>query len=151
MKRISVITVIIMAPLLVAALWMDRQPSHRAYEGTVPATPSDSVPVSGREIIPSEGELRNPVPQSATSVAEGKALFDINCAMCHGLASAEPGRVGQRFKPPPPGLGHDMLKGLSDTALFRMITFGFGRMPPFQDKLEPLERWKLVNFLRTRP
>ena len=27
---------------------------------------------------------------------------------------------------------------------------GFGRMPPFKEKLSPQERWHLVNFLRTR-
>jgi hypothetical protein len=38
----------------------------------------------------------------------------------------------------------------SDAAFFKAITFGFGRMPPFKDKLSPRERWDLVNFLRTR-
>jgi hypothetical protein len=43
-----------------------------------------------------------------------------------------------------------MVKGLSDPTIFKAITFGFGRMPAFQDKLMPGERWNLVNFLRTR-
>jgi mono/diheme cytochrome c family protein len=43
-----------------------------------------------------------------------------------------------------------MLKGLSDAAIFKAITLGFGRMPAFKDKLTPEERWNLVNFVRTR-
>ncbi|HEX9137171.1 MAG TPA: cytochrome c [Nitrospirota bacterium] len=43
-----------------------------------------------------------------------------------------------------------MVKGLSDSTIFKAITFGFGRMPAFQDKLMSAERWNLVNFLRTR-
>ncbi len=43
-----------------------------------------------------------------------------------------------------------MVKGLSDATIFKAMTFGFGRMPVFQDKLSPRERWCLVNFLRTR-
>jgi mono/diheme cytochrome c family protein len=39
---------------------------------------------------------------------------------------------------------------LGDAQIFKAVTFGFGRMPPFKDKLEPQERWELVNFLRTR-
>lgn len=151
MNRISFLAVMVVTPLLMAALWMDRQPSHRPYEPPVLSQPQGSVPVSGREVMPREGELRNPVPPTAASQAEGKTLFDINCAMCHGRTSAQPGVVGQRIKPPPPGLGHDQMQERSDTAIFRAITFGFGRMPPFKDKLDSQERWKLVNYLRTRP
>jgi mono/diheme cytochrome c family protein len=80
----------------------------------------------------------------------GKALFETNCLICHGQTSAERGPVGKKLIPPPPGLDHDMVKGLSDSTIFKAITFGFGRMPVFQDKLTPEERWNLVNFLRTR-
>jgi hypothetical protein len=43
-----------------------------------------------------------------------------------------------------------MVNGLSDSTIFKAITFGFGRMPVFKDKLLPEERWSLVNFIRTR-
>jgi hypothetical protein len=43
-----------------------------------------------------------------------------------------------------------MVQGLSDSTVFKAVTFGFGRMPAFRDKLTPDERWSLVNFLRTR-
>jgi mono/diheme cytochrome c family protein len=70
--------------------------------------------------------------------------------MCHGQTSARPGAVGTRLKPPPPGLNRELVQGRSDSHIFNAITNGFGRMPPFKDKLAPLERWDLVNFLRTR-
>jgi mono/diheme cytochrome c family protein len=38
----------------------------------------------------------------------------------------------------------------SDSHIFKAITFGFGRMPPFKDKLTQNERWELVNYLRSR-
>jgi hypothetical protein len=47
-------------------------------------------------------------------------------------------------------LDHNLLQRLDDAAIFKAITLGFGRMPSFQDKLTPSERWDLVNFLRTR-
>jgi mono/diheme cytochrome c family protein len=150
MKRIPRVVIFVAAPLLMAALWMDRQPSYKPYQAPVLTPPAGSVPVSGREIIPEEGELRNPVAATPTSLAQGKALFEINCAICHGQSPAEPGPVGMKLKPPPPGLNHEMVGDLSDSAIFRAVTFGFGRMPPFQDKLTPRERWNLVNFLRTR-
>jgi mono/diheme cytochrome c family protein len=150
MKRVAKLAILATAPLLMAALWMDDQPSYKPYEAPVLYPPVGSVPVSGKEIVSREAELHNPVTPNAASLAQGKTLFDINCAMCHGVTSDKTGRVGQRLKPPPPGLAPEMVQGLSDSAIFKAITFGFGRMPPFQDKLIPQERWDLVNFLRTR-
>jgi mono/diheme cytochrome c family protein len=138
------------APLLTAALWMDDQPSYRAYKAPILLAPAGSVPVSGRETTGKEAGKQNPLPSSAATVAQGKALFEINCAMCHGPTSSKPGPVGQKLTPPPPGLGRDMVQGLSDQDIFKALTNGFGRMPTFRDKLTVLERWSLINYLRTR-
>jgi mono/diheme cytochrome c family protein len=150
MKQIAKLVVLIVAPMLIAAIWLDNQQSYKPYKAPVLAPPAGAVPVTGREIVSQESELRNPVPPTPASVAAGKALFEINCLICHGQTSAERGPVGKKLVPPPPGLDHDMVKGLSDSAIFKAVTFGFGRMPFFQDKLTPRERWNLVNFLRTR-
>ncbi len=150
MKRCSRLVVLAAVPLLVAAIWMDDQQSYKPYKAPVLAPPAGAVPVEGRELVTQESEPTNPVPATAESLAEGKKLFETNCLMCHGQTSAERGPVGKKLVPPPPGLDQDMVKGLSDSAIFKAITFGFGRMPAFKDKLTPLERWNLVNFLRTR-
>jgi mono/diheme cytochrome c family protein len=133
-----------------AAIWMDQQPSIKPYQAPVLTPPAGSVPVSGKEIVSQQTELKNSVTPTTASLAQGKILFDINCAMCHGQTSAKPGPVGLKLTPPPPGLGQELVRGLSDATIFKAITFGFGRMPPFQSGLTPQERWQLVNFLRTR-
>jgi len=150
MKRIAKLAVLAAAPLLLAALGMDEQPSYKPYESPVLTPPPGAVPVSDREVVSRQAEPANSVPPTGESVARGAALFDINCAMCHGDTSSELGRVGQKIKPPPPGLAPPLVQALSDADIFKALTFGFGRMPPFQDKLSPQERWDLVNFLRTR-
>ena len=150
MRHLSKLVILAAAPLLMAALWMDNQPSYKPYQAPLLSPPSDSVPITGREIVSQDSELKNPLTPNPASLAQGKALFAINCAMCHGQTSAERGPVGRKFTPPPPGLDHDLVRERSDTHIFKAITFGFGRMPPFKDKLSPRERWDLVNFLRTR-
>jgi mono/diheme cytochrome c family protein len=150
MKHISMLVVLVAAPLLMAAIYMDDQQSYKPYKAPVLSAPVGAVPVTGREIVSQESELRNPAAPTAASLSRGKTLFETNCAMCHGETSAERGGVGKKLVPPPPGLDHDMLKGLSDAAIFKAITLGFGRMPLFKDKLTPEERWSLVNFVRTR-
>ncbi len=150
MKRILMLVILVAAPLFMAAIWMDDQQSYKPYKAPAPASPAGSVPISGKEIVSQGAEYKNPVAPSEASVSRGKALFDINCVICHGQTSSERGPVGKKLVPPPPGLDHDMVKDLSDSAIFKAVTFGFGRMPSFQSKLSPEERWALVNFLRTR-
>jgi mono/diheme cytochrome c family protein len=150
MKRFTRLAILTAAPWLMAAIWMDEQPAYKPYKPPILAPPKGSVPVTGKEIVSREAPLRNPVPATAESLAQGKTLFDINCAMCHGHTSAERGPVGKKLTPPPPGLDHELLQSLGDADIFKAITFGFGRMPPFQEKLTPQERWNLVNYLRTR-
>ncbi len=147
---LKLIVLFAVVPFLMAAIWMDDQQSYKPFKAPVLAPPSGAVPVTGREIVSQESELRNPVPPSIASLEEGKALFETNCVICHGQTSAERGPVGKKLVPPPPGLDQGMVKDLSDSVIFKAITFGFGRMPVFQDKLTPQERWNLVNFLRTR-
>ncbi len=150
MKRVAKAVILVAAPLLTAAIWLDKQPSYKPYQAPVLVPPAGSVPVSGKELVPQEAAQKNPFASTEASLAAGKALFETNCVMCHGQTLAERGPVGKKLTPPPPGLDHDMVQGLSDGTIFTAITQGFGRMPPFQDKLTPRERWELVNFLRTR-
>ncbi len=150
MRHLFKLAILAVAPLLTAALWMDRQPSPKPYQAPVLTSPAGSVPVSGKEIVPQDSELKNPLTPTAASLAQGKALYTINCAMCHGISSTERGPVGKKLKPPPPGLDHDLVRERSDAHIYKAITFGFGRMPAFKDKLSPMERWNLVGYLRTR-
>jgi mono/diheme cytochrome c family protein len=150
MTRISKLMIILVVPLLMAAIWLDDQQSYKPYEAPVLSPPAGAVPTTGKEIISQDSVVKNPVASTPESLAEGKTLFETNCLICHGRTSAARGPVGNKLNPPPPGLDHDMVNGLNDSTIFKAITFGFGRMPAFQDKLQPGERWSLVNFLRTR-
>jgi mono/diheme cytochrome c family protein len=150
MKPLARMVILVFAPLLMAALWMDQQPTFKPYAEPVLVPPVTAVPFSGTAIVSPAADLQNPVTASVASLAQGKTLFANNCALCHGETSLQPGLVGNKLKPPPPGLNRELLKERSDSQLFKAISNGFGRMPPFKSKLAPLERWHLVNFLRTR-
>ena len=150
MRRIAVIVILLASPLLLAALWMDHQPSYKPYQTPVLVPPATAVPFSSTEIVSPQAELKNRVQPSEASLSNGKKLFNINCAMCHGQTPGKPGPVGAKLKPPPPGLDREMVESLTDSLIFGAITNGFGRMPPFKGKILPSERWDLINFLRSR-
>lgn len=149
-KSFSILAIVAAMPLLMAAIWMDKQPSPKPYQAPVLAAPAGSVPITGKEQITQGSALANPIAPNPVSLERGQELFTINCAMCHGSTSAERGPVGKKLSPPPPGLDQELVRARSDAHIFKAVTFGFGRMPPFKDKLSPGERWELVNFLRTR-
>ena len=150
MKRIARVIILAAAPLLMASYWMDKQPSYKPYQAPVLGPPAKAVPFSGTEIVPGQAGLQDLPPPTEASLGQGKALFAINCAMCHGQTSAKPGPVGSKLIPPAPGLNPDLLQQRSDSHILNAITNGFGRMPPFKDKISPRERRDLINFLRTR-
>lgn len=150
MRHILKLVILAAAPLLMAALWMDRQPSYKPYQEPVMLPSAGSVPVTGREVVSQDTEPRNPVAPTRESLSQGKILFAINCAMCHGISSAESGPVGKKLTPQPPGLDRNLVRDRSDAHIYRAISLGFGRMPPFKNKLTQQERWEVINFLRTR-
>src|SRR3989304_3196243 len=115
MKRISKLIILVAAPVLTAAIWMDAQQPYKPYKAPILTPPAEAVPVSGRELVSRDAEFKNPVAPTTTSLSQGKTLFDTNCAMCHGQTSAERGLVGKKLVPLPPSLDPNMVKGLSES------------------------------------
>lgn len=148
MNRPSRWILVALAPLLMAAWWMDRQPSFGPYEEPLLAPPPTAVPTAGKEVVSWQSALTNPVPPEDASRQRGAALYRINCALCHGEGGKGTGPVGNKLVPPAPVLDQARVRALSEGDIFKRITLGFGRMPPFQGKLTTAERWDLVNYLR---
>ena len=63
--------------------FMEIQPSFFAQEDPLPL-PARSIPVQGGVSIVGLGAPVNPVAADEASIARGKELYDINCALCHG-------------------------------------------------------------------
>lgn len=128
---------------------MHDQPSIKPQEAPRRTAPAEAVPVQGKLIVSWQSQLSNTVPKSEASVQRGEKLFQINCAMCHGTRDGHSGKIGSKFVPPPPDLHDPRIRALSDGDIYKRISLGFGRMPPFQLALSATDRWHLVNYLRS--
>jgi len=98
--------------------------------------------------------LRNPLKPTAAILAAGKALFDENCAVCHGAAGRGDGPGAKGLDPAPAVLaGLSRMPIASDGFYFWTISEGGiqfqGAMPPFQGTFKDEDIWKIVLFLRT--
>lgn len=111
--------------------------------GELPAnTPVETGLRDGRS-VPS-----NPLPLSQDLLNRGQQRFKIYCLPCHGMAGFGDGMVVQRGFPAPPSYHIDRLLKTRDGDLFKVITHGFGRMPPFGKRIEPRDRWAIVAYVR---
>jgi cytochrome c6 len=83
-------------------------------------------------------------PQAAAP-ADGKALYDKKCAMCHGANGvAKPTAKGSaNFNDPA------WQKATTDEAIVKVTLEGKGKMPKYEGKLTPEEIAKIVAHIRT--
>ncbi|RME42573.1 MAG: cytochrome c, partial [Chloroflexi bacterium] len=78
-------------------------------------------------------------------------IYAQNCAVCHGETGEGDGPAAGTLEMKPANLHEDHVQGLTDGALFWIISHGRPDtpMPPWDNVLSEQERWHLVNFLRT--
>ena len=130
--------------------FMKIQPSFRPMDDPLPV-PAQSIPVEGPAYIPNMGAPTNPVPADDASLGRGAELFNINCAVCHGVDGKGNGPVAAYLQNKKPAdLTSPAVQFLSDGAIFMGITNGMpGAMPALNENLTVRERWDVVNFIRT--
>jgi len=93
-------------------------------------------------------ELQNPVPRTARAAAEGAALFETFCAVCHGPHGAGDGPLVPRI-PNPPSYTSERVRTMAAGRIFHVITFGSGRMPSYASQITPGERWLIAAHVQT--
>jgi mono/diheme cytochrome c family protein len=127
---------------------MVNQMSTAHDQGPRLAAPPAAVPVQGPVLI--DGQPASlPVPVTDNSLQRGSVLFGINCALCHGQDGGGLGPLSGYFDPSPADLTGDRVQALSEQQIFLVITQGWGLMPSLAENLSPVQRWDVVNHVRS--
>ena len=114
------------------------------------AVPADAVPVQGAAFVGGIGSPGNPVESDAVSIERGRVLYDYNCRLCHGMEGKGDGPVAPHFNTVPPrNLLDGSVVSLSDGDIFLTITNGKPYMPALRENLFVMDRWDVVNYVRT--
>ena len=96
----------------------------------------------------------NPLPDNATTRADGKEAFSHYCVACHGMDGQNTGvPFADRMSPPVPSLASAEVQRYSDGQLKWVLDYGIrpSGMPGSKGTLSDEELWSIVVFLRHLP
>ncbi len=93
-------------------------------------------------------ELASPVRENPVMLEEGRALYQIYCAVCHGETGLGDGPIAGKI-PPPPSYRSPRVMSFAPGRIFHVITMGAGKMPSYAAQLGADERWKVVAYVRS--
>ncbi len=130
----ALVVVLVAAVAVASALWMY---SVRAVREDMP---------------PGFAARTNPRLHDPAAAVDGAAIFQSNCASCHGERADGHGVAAVGLTPPPANFrGSDVLARHSDPYLFYRISEGKPgtAMPSFRSALAENERWAVVAYLRS--
>jgi mono/diheme cytochrome c family protein len=119
--------------------------------GTVPRdfTPFEYTndPVSR---IKAGKELVNPILAAPEALLRGKVVYTTFCIGCHGISGKGDGRLFTSGLYPlkPLSLSGDTATKLKDGEIFHTITLGIRSMGAHGSQIRPVDRWKLVLYVR---
>src|SRR4029434_5147027 len=91
-------------------------------------------------------ELHNPVAPSADALAEGRALYETFCLVCHGDRGRGYGPLVPRIPNPPAYTSH-RIRAMAPGQIFHVISRGSGRMPSYAAQIPYDQRWHIVLYV----
>lgn len=127
------------------------QPSLQPQGEFLKEQPQGTLPLDKGSLVSNrreaEKQLTNPILVNETTLARGKELYNIFCAICHGDQAKGGGPIAGKFIPPP-DLSTEFFKERSDGHIYGTIRFGGAVMPAFGETMSSDEIWEVVNYLR---
>ncbi|MEI9967218.1 MAG: cytochrome c [Terracidiphilus sp.] len=129
-----------------------------AADGAAPAPDAAPTPTPAPALTPPEtaapppaAPVRNPVNPTAESQAKAKALYRMDCAMCHGdNGNGKTDLATNMELTLDDWTDSKALAGKEDWELFNVIRVGKGKMPPeSKGRATDSEVWNLVIYIRT--
>ena len=97
---------------------------------------------------------KNPLPNDADTVADGKEAFSHYCVACHGVDGQNTGvPFADHVSPPIPSLASPAVQGYTDGQLKWILDYGIwpSGMPGSKGTLSDDELWSIVAYIRHLP
>jgi mono/diheme cytochrome c family protein len=108
------------------------------------------------EIPAPYANLRNPLPPTAQNARRGAAVYEADCASCHGATGLGDGPASHTLSPPPAELGWitKIPSSRRDSFMYWSIADGGAHfrtgMPSFNGKLAEGQIWSVIGYIQAR-
>jgi mono/diheme cytochrome c family protein len=136
-------------PYAESTLFADGRAMRQPPAGTVPRERLLDGPEAKASALAAEEVTALPVPVTRALLERGRNRYDIYCATCHGLVGDGDSVVADKMSLRlPPSLHTQHARGLTEGALYRVITEGYGVMPSYRVELPLGDRWAVVAYVR---
>jgi len=93
--------------------------------------------------------MKNPIAQGDASTKAGLALYNKNCASCHGKTGLGDGVKARALQDFPGDFSGAAFQNQTDGEHFYKTKTGRGEMPKYEGKLTDDDIWNMVNYMRT--
>ncbi len=126
----------------------DRMTARPLIAGTVPATgPADDELLYNGTV---DGRVATVFPFRVTRevLARGQDRYNIFCSPCHGRLGDGGGMIVRRGFRRPPSYHIERLRKAPVGHFYDVITHGFGSMYDYADRLQPVDRWAIIAYIR---
>lgn len=111
-----------------------------------------------RDMMMADASIQNEVVPTSKEelekvLAEGGHLYSINCEVCHGEEADGNGILyneGEgKYSAKPANLVNEEFSAATDGRFLNAILHGKGMMQSHADKMSPMERWKVIHYIRS--
>ncbi|SPE27784.1 Cytochrome c class I [Candidatus Sulfotelmatomonas gaucii] len=99
-------------------------------------------------------KAKDPLPDDAATLADGKEAFSHYCVACHGMDGQNTGvPFANHISPPIPSLASRDVQSYTDGQLKWILDNGIwpSGMPGSKDTLSDDELWSIIRYLRHLP
>jgi len=117
-------------------------------------TETRAITWAKRRIFVGGRKEKNPLPDNAQTLEDGKEAFQHYCAACHGRDGQNTGvPFAGRMAPPPPSLTSPGVQQYTDGQLKWVLDYGLwpSGMPGSKGTLSDDELWSIVVYIRHLP
>ena len=100
--------------------------------------------------LPVEGyipNLSNPIPYTQDNLAEGKGLYTIYCAVCHGDKGDGKGILVEREKILGVPSYDDAGRAITEGSVYHVMYYGINNMGSYASQTSIEERWQIDHYV----
>lgn len=176
MKRILKITIVLVLSFVTVSCWTDKtKPNYQYMPDMYKSVPYDTytvnpnytngmtsqTPVAGtiargqvtydykdteEGYQKAKTELKNALPVNSKNLTNGKKMYDIYCAICHGEKGEGDGTLVQREKFL--GIPNYKDRDITEGSIYHVIMYGKNTMGSHASQLTPEERWQVTMYVQ---